>query len=888
MSEELHQRGLTKRGMPVGPYEFYSIGATSIAALKRFKIIPDREYGAATVKKPDGVLVDRRDKRNISVLLSVEVKAPNEFDTPAKKQKAVEQCVEDCCKPLGAKLGLVTDMHEYLWVNPQLPGDMAWSFVLREDGYPLHAPFIWSATADAEPSLALLNKLFGDISPTNSQMLREAVQNPSQLADRVWQMIWLASGEDPDACLATFVETFVFKYLSDLGILTQDDSGIRVSFDATMETDRDKCLAFYFRAVRPHIRRMFPPNPADDTSIINGTVLDPKVEEHNFLFSRILREFREFGPLNHIDPEFKSRLYENFLKRSISQKNWGQFFTPRNIVKAIVEMSQMELLPDGARVHDPACGVGGFILEPMLNKRARDYALTRGTLTCRLRYTGSDRDPKTVILGKANMLIHLNELMGLNEVPATEFARVFNETFRSTHSSILGSLAQTERDEYDLILTNPPFVVTGTSKFKEFIRENGTLSSYYTVQATGVEGLFLEKIVRSVRRGGKALVIVPDGVLNRGVDKKLRAFIREECILDAVVSLPAGSFYTTDKKTYILVLTKKFDPSVRQTEAVFSYVVTQTGETLDANRFECANDLPEMVRQFKYFRADKDNFQSGSAKCKVWPIERFAPESHWSVDRWWSTIERTSLGIIETPPVVTVHEFAQRLDEERKEIEAAKQRLLALKQKMPALGATVELRLGNPEHFELFIGERRLRAQYHGQEKGPVPVWSADMEEPFAWGSDSNIQDFNNDFVLWGIDSNLFEFRVIRRGNTFRTTDHCGCIRVLDPNIDASYLRHRLVAFAVSSTLDRELRPNLTTMRRVSIRFPVVVDVGGVARTRPAIGAATNPTPVQVPLLDLGVQRQIAGFYDTFDAVKRELAERMKRLAALELEPLTS
>lgn len=885
MSEELHQRGLTERGMAVGQYEFYNIGATSIAALKKFKIIRNRDYGAAAAGKPDGVMVDRRDKKNISVLFVAEVKSPSEFDTPEKKREAIRQCVEDYCKPLGAKLALVTDTHEYLWVNPQAPVDKDWPLILREDGYPLHTPFLWSQQTDAEQLLPLLNRLLNDITPTNSQLVREAVQNPSRLADRVWQMIWLASGEDPDACLATFVETFVFKYLSDLGILTKDESGIPVSFDATVDKDRDKCLAFYFKAVRPHIRRMFPPNPADDTSIINGTVLDPKVEEHNFLFNRILREFQAFGPLNRIDPEFKSRLYENFLKRSISQKNWGQFFTPRNIVKAMVEMSQMELLPNGAKVHDPACGVGGFILEPMLNKRARDYGVSRGRLTCKLRYTGSDRDPKTVILGKANMLIHLNELMGLNEVQPTEFARVFNETFRSTHASILGSLAQTERDEYDLILTNPPFVVTGTSKFKEFIEDNGALNTYYSVRATGVEGLFLEKIVRSVRRGGKALVIVPDGVLNRGVDKKLRKFIRDECVLDAVVSLPAGAFYTTDKKTYILVLTKKHDTAVPQTDPVFSYVVTQTGETLDANRFECLNDLPEMVRQFKYFMADKGSFQSSSTKCKAWPVGRFAPESHWSVDRWWSTAERVALGIIESPPVVTVREFAQRLDDERKEIDAAKQRLLALKSQMPALGEMAEIRLGDPEFYELFIGERRLRSLYHGRGKGPIPVWSADMDEPFAWGDDSNIATFDSDFVLWGIDSNLFKFRVIRRGSPFRTTDHCGCVRVLDPNIDASYLRHRLVAFAVSSTLDRELRPNLTTMRQVSIRFPVVVAKNGTPRTRPATGM-TLVEPV--PLLDLSVQKQIAAFYDTFDAVKQELATRMKRLAELELEPLTS
>src|SRR5690348_7307829 len=82
MSEELHQRGLTEHGVPVGSYEYYNIGATTIGALKKFKVVPNRDYGRAAANKPDGVLVDRRDKRSISVILVAEHKTTQEFDTP--------------------------------------------------------------------------------------------------------------------------------------------------------------------------------------------------------------------------------------------------------------------------------------------------------------------------------------------------------------------------------------------------------------------------------------------------------------------------------------------------------------------------------------------------------------------------------------------------------------------------------------------------------------------------------------------------------------------------------------------------------------------------------------------------------------------------------------
>jgi type I restriction enzyme M protein len=323
-----------------------------------------------------------------------------------------------------------------------------------------------------------------------------------------------------------------------------------------------------------------------------------------------------------------------------------------------------------------------------------------------------------------------------------------------------------------------------------------------------------------------------------------------------------------------------------QTDPVFTYVVTQVGEALDSTRFESPNDLPEMVRQFKYFRADKPSYVSSSPKCKVWPVDSFARDAHWSVDRWWTTEERAALGIVERKAVVTVSEFAARLEEERKKIEESKRRLLALEEKVPKPDHTEDILLGNRQFFDLFIGERVLRKQYHGKSKGPIPVWSADMDKPFQWDTTSNIKEFDHDCVLWGIDSNLFKFRVIPKGDKFRTTDHCGCIRIIDPNIDASYLRHRLIAFAVASTLDRELRPNLATMRKAVIRFPVAVDKHGKPKTKPAARRENLEDPERVPHLDLKMQREIAAFYDTFDAAKRELAERMRQLAELELEPL--
>lgn len=884
-AEELIQRNYTVHGDAFGPYEFYNLGNTTIRTLRDYGIIPNRAYKGVLRKKPDCLVVDRRDRGNISVILVVENKDRDEFDTPEKKDKAIQQCVLNYCKPLSAKIGIVTDGNEYIWVNPQLEGE-SFEKIKREDGYDLVVPFRWGSTSEIEQSLEIVTKVLSDISSTNSQLIKEDLQNPAKLADRVWQTIWLASGENPDACLATFVEIFTFKYLSDLGVLVTNPSGTAISFYDVLNIDRDKCLRFYMDNVRNYIKQLFPASPSDGTSIINGIILNPEVLEHNLLFYKILQEFDSFGQLRAIDPEFKSRLYENFLKKSISQKNWGQFFTPRNIVKAIVEMSEIEKLSDGAKVHDPAAGVGGFILEPIISRRPYDYSFSQGRLHRKLIYSGYDRDKKTVILAKANMLIHLNELLRSNPGATQEFARVFNETFVSMHTSVLGTLATTPIEEFDLIMTNIPFVMTGTSKIKEFIKENGQLRQYYSVNATGIEGLFLEHIIKSLKPNGKAFVIVPDGILNRSTDSKLRKFILDECILEAIISLPENAFYTTPKKTYILALTKKATKTIIQTEPVYSYLVLNTGETLDAKRFDWKNDLPEMVKLYKYFKADKAGFESPTKQCKVWPIENFDPESHWSIDRWWTEEEKIELGIIEQKKMITLRDFSSELEEERQRLQLAITRLNELDNEAPKPAGSVEISLSDKQFFQLFIGKRVLKKQIFEDTNGTIPVYSANVKQPFGFLSKSNITDFNNDFVLWGIDGN-FEFNVIKRNTPFATTDHCGCIRIIDQDIDAEYLYFYLNWIRSQQGLDRQLRASLTNMKKVTVKFPVLLNEDGTPKTKPANIQNKNNNEPPIYHLDLEAQKQITEFYRTFHEVKEEIETSMRRLAVMEISPLT-
>lgn len=715
MSEALIQRGLEQSGLVIGKYEFYNIGNVTLRQLKNYKIIPTRDYKEYESSKPDALLVDRRRKSQIKVILAIEHKPPLKFKTKEQKKEAIEQC-NNLCQVLDAEVGIATDRSAFIWFNPNHENSnneyfdeksnrkRSYTRIKDENDYPLHKEFTIDQKIDeiditrlnvkTRLSIELLEKVRSSISNNNSKIRKEEKINPTRLAKQVWQDVWSVSGATPEKCLYTFIELFIFKYLSDLGLLREDDKGNKISFDHIFSLDKNKAFKNYSYNAREHLRRMFKPSPEDNTTIINGTVLNPQVPEHSYVFHKILKKFKNIGELRNIDPRFKSQVFEDFMKESIGKKNWGQYFTPRNIIDAMIEISDVDRLQEGSKICDPACGVGGFILEPLKVKENGlnfYYRIQGDKIKPRYKFYGYDKgfekeEQLTIILAKANMLIFISELLKKNPTLTDEFANLFNSTFKLLSKTILGTLSFVETDKYDLIMTNPPYVTSGSSNYKEAIKKDATLSDFYRISSIGVEGLFLEWIIRSLKPSRKAFVIIPDGILNRVNDDKLREFIKDECIIDGIISLPVNAFYTSQKKTYILAITKKPEKSEieraehKQTEPVFTYLVSNIGETLDVNRFPIEdNDLIETVSLFNQFKGAKTSFKTEAKRCKIQPIDRFNPDDLWSVDRWWSTDEKVELGIEEEQILLTFDEFKEKLTEIEDEIHRLNEQLKVLK-----------------------------------------------------------------------------------------------------------------------------------------------------------------------------------------------------------------
>ena len=698
-SEELTQRGLTKKGITIVDYEFFPLHSTTLKQYKKSNIIPNKDYGKYEIRKPDGILIDKANKSKPKVIAVLEYKKPSEFQTDKQKKEAIEQC-NDLCQELEAPIGIITDGIVTYYINPNhsdknneyidrtTDKKRSYFLIFNDDKQRLQKKFfikesdvkeISKLDDETKETYKLIKRILEETNNNNSILKATEKTDPTPLARSVWQSIYISTKDNPTACLYNVVEIFIFKFLSDLGVL----KGVN-SFDYVLELykteDNKTVLKHYAKTCREEIRSLFEAGD-DGTTIINGTIFVNKdgspVLSQATLFKDTIEKYAKFGDLRNIDKGFKTRLFETFLKQSKDKSKLGQFFTPRKVVKGIVEMADL----DNAKfICDPFCGVGGFVLEPFqISQTLKNKFIPKnGKIKPEIKLLGydtgredNDEQKRTIILAKANMLIYLSDLVEKNPNLNEQFSKVINDTFHFLSDSNLGTLKITEKfeedkDKPDLIITNPPYITSGVTTIRKQIEEDG-LTDYYKNSGKGMEGLCLKWIIKNLKRKGQAFIVLPDSIFNVFANKVLRDEIKKNCYINCIISLPAKTFFNTPKKTYILAITKKDCDedeceNLKQDFPVFTYLVSNIGETLDVNRFEIPeNDLDNAKNLFNQFKGSPNNFQTDDLRCKLQTLEKFESEKYWIIDRWWGRGEKEKLGIIEKEEIFTIDEFKEEM-----------------------------------------------------------------------------------------------------------------------------------------------------------------------------------------------------------------------------------
>ena len=489
---------------------------------------------------------------------------------------------------------------------------------------------------------------------------------------------------------------------------------------------------------------MFPAGD-DGTTILNGTIFVNENGEPNIpqaaLFKEVMVDFykygQEEGAFINIDKNFKTRLYESFLRKEAGISTLGQYFTPRNVVRAMIEMCPN--IPNNAKICDPFCGVGGFLLEILNSKDSlksqfkpnRDDEIVPN---CEIigfdKGTDENDDARTIILAKANMLIYLSDIIAQYPHLTKTFSDVFNNTFTLLRSNV-GTFAKSEyADYFDYIFTNPPYVVKGVATVKDQLKNLGLTEKIYSSHGYGLEGLALDWIIFSLKPGGKAFVVLPTGIFRRVPDSNLRLHILDKCIIDGIISLPSKTFYATTQKTYILAITKKSeDDTTEQDTPVFAYIARSIGETLDVNRFSTEeNDLKEMSKQFKYFCSDKKAYEIDNKKIKILSFKDFC--SNWVIEDHWTEEELIDLGVKNPIEKVNEKEFKEKLNSFSKYIKEQSDIFTPMN-----YSGRIELKDFN-KILKWEKGSGKLTKEYMQAHVGPYPVYTADTLGSWTSGID--------------------------------------------------------------------------------------------------------------------------------------------------------
>jgi type I restriction enzyme M protein len=225
-------------------------------------------------------------------------------------------------------------------------------------------------------------------------------------------------------------------------------------------------------------------------------------------------------------------IYEKILKDLQSAGNAGEFYTPRAVTQFMVDMVDPKL---GEKVLDPACGTGGFITCAIEHIRNNYVKNPEDRETLQKSFFGIEKKQLPHLLCTTNMLLH-----GI-EVPS----QIRHDNALSRPLKDYGPA-----DRVDVIITNPPF-----GGMEEDGIEMNFPASFRTRETAD---LFLVLLMRLLKDGGRAGIVLPDGTLfGEGVKTRIKEKLLSECNLHTVVRLPNGVFNPyTSIKTNLLFFTK--------------------------------------------------------------------------------------------------------------------------------------------------------------------------------------------------------------------------------------------------------------------------------------------------------------------------------------------
>ncbi len=284
-----------------------------------------------------------------------------------------------------------------------------------------------------------------------------------------------------------------------------------------------------------------------------------------------------------LDADVKGDAYEGLLEKNAEdvKSGAGQYFTPRPLIRAIVEVMRPEA---GMRVCDPACGTGGFLLA------AYESIAGSGLLDPdQKRFLRGGESRNTARLCVMNLLLH-----GIGSEEA------------ESPIAVDDALKADPGERFELVLTNPPF---GRKSSMTFVSEEGEVGREdlvvvrddFWASTSNKQLNFVQHVKTLLAINGRAAVVVPDNVLfEGGAGETVRRKLLEECDVHTLLRLPTGVFYAQGVKANVLFFDRKPASETASTRELWVYGLrTNQHFTLKQNplRYEHLQDFVAAIRR---------------------------------------------------------------------------------------------------------------------------------------------------------------------------------------------------------------------------------------------------------------------------------------------------
>ena len=280
-----------------------------------------------------------------------------------------------------------------------------------------------------------------------------------------------------------------------------------------------------------------------------------------------------------IDEDLNGRLFETFLNATMRGRELGQFFTPRSVVKMMTQIADLQATRDRQdKVIDGCCGSGGFLIETltvMRNKIRENRSLSTAQKENLIDQVvnnciyGVDygQDPPLARIARINMYLHGD---GGSKI---YYADALDKEINSnawTDAEVVQNMeelrSQLFSEQFDVVLTNPPFSMTKECKnpsehrvLKQYTLARKNQSSSALRPSLRSSIMFLERYFDMLQPGGRLITVIDETLLSSNDFGYVRNFIRSNFIIRAIISLPGDTFKRSGSrvKTSVLVLEKR-------------------------------------------------------------------------------------------------------------------------------------------------------------------------------------------------------------------------------------------------------------------------------------------------------------------------------------------